>query len=72
MKPLITGGAGFVGLAVIRHINNSTEHSIVNVDKLTYASNLDSLESVENNRLIFEQADILNINENKRTLNIID
>ena len=39
-KLLITGGAGFIGSAVIRHIINNTTHSIVNVDKLTYAGNL--------------------------------
>ena len=36
-KLLITGGAGFIGSAVIRHIINNTNHSVVNVDKLTYA-----------------------------------
>jgi dTDP-glucose 4,6-dehydratase len=49
MKLLITGGAGFIGSAVIRHIINNTDHNVVNVDKLTYAGNLESLESVENN-----------------------
>ena len=48
-KFLITGGAGFIGSAVIRHIINNTDHSVVNVDKLTYASNLESLASIENN-----------------------
>ena len=48
MKLLITGGAGFIGSAVIRHIINNTDHSVVNVDKLTYAGNLESLTSVEN------------------------
>jgi dTDP-glucose 4,6-dehydratase len=58
-KILITGGAGFIGSAVIRHIINTTDHSIVNIDKLTYAGNLESLESIENNtRYSFEQADI--------------
>ena len=42
-KILITGGAGFIGSAVIRHIINDTSHSVVNVDKLTYAGNLESL-----------------------------
>ena len=48
-KFLITGGAGFIGSAVIRHIINNTTYSVVNVDKLTYAGNLDSLESFRNN-----------------------
>ena len=38
-KFLVTGGAGFIGSAVIRHIINNTEYSVVNVDKLTYAGN---------------------------------
>ena len=69
-KFLITGGAGFIGSAVIRHIINNTSHSIVNVDKLTYAGNLESLESVENNsRYTFEQVDICDPNEIKRVFN---
>ena len=47
-KLLITGGAGFIGSAVIRHIINNTDHSVINVDKLTYAGNLESLVSIEN------------------------
>jgi len=42
-KPLITGGAGFIGSAVIRHIINNTNHSVINVDKLVYVRNLESL-----------------------------
>lgn len=58
-KFLITGGAGFIGSAVVRHIIENTQDSVVNVDKLTYAGNLESLESVENNpRYAFEQVDI--------------
>ena len=58
---LVTGGAGFIGSAVIRHLIDNTDVSIVNVDKLTYAGNLDSLESVANNpRYHFEKIDILN------------
>ena len=54
-KLLITGGAGFIGSAVIRHIINNTNHSVVNVDKLTYAGNLESLVSVESDaRYAFE------------------
>ena len=56
---LVTGGAGFIGSAVVRHIIESTQDSVVNVDKLTYAGNLESLESVENNsRYVFERVDI--------------
>ncbi|OSI15719.1 dTDP-glucose 4,6-dehydratase [Neisseria dumasiana] len=59
MKLLITGGAGFIGSAVIRHIINHTQDSVVNLDKLTYAGNLESLASVADNpRYTFEQADI--------------
>ena len=69
-KLLITGGAGFIGSAVIRHIINNTSHNVVNVDKLTYAGNLESLESVENNsRYAFEQVDICDAVDIKRVLN---
>ena len=46
MKILITGGAGFIGSAVVRHIIGNTGDSVVNVDKLTYAGNLESLATV--------------------------
>lgn len=59
MNILITGGAGFIGSALIRHIINSTTHCVINVDKLTYAGNLNSLASVtENSRYSFEHVDI--------------
>lgn len=56
---LITGGAGFIGSAVVRHIISNTQDTVVNVDKLTYAGNLESLTDVANNaRYIFEKVDI--------------
>jgi len=59
MKLLITGGAGFIGSAVIRHIIRHTADSVVNVDKLTYAGNLESLAEVsDSDRYAFEQVDI--------------
>ncbi|KAA1166159.1 dTDP-glucose 4,6-dehydratase [Pseudoalteromonas fuliginea] len=61
MKILVSGGAGFIGSAVIRHIIDNTDNLVVNVDKLTYAGNLESLNSVSNNkRYCFEQVDISN------------
>ncbi|TXD98090.1 dTDP-glucose 4,6-dehydratase [Psychrobacter frigidicola] len=67
MKILITGGAGFIGSAVIRHIMNNTQDSVVNLDKLTYAGNLESLISVsDSQRYTFEQVDICNADELKR------
>jgi len=69
MNFLITGGAGFIGSAVIRHIINNTDHSVVNIDKLTYAGNLESLVSIENsNRYTFEQVDICNATEVRKVL----
>ena len=59
MKLLVTGGAGFIGSAVVRHIVAETEYSVVNVDKLTYAGNLDSLgDCADSKRYFFEQVDI--------------
>ena len=59
MKIIVTGGAGFIGSAVIRHIINHTNNEVLNVDKLTYAGNLESLESITNSeRYQFSQTDI--------------
>lgn len=59
MKILITGGAGFIGSAVVRHIINHTQDQVVNLDKLTYAGNLESLQSVsDSDRYHFVQLDI--------------
>jgi dTDP-glucose 4,6-dehydratase len=67
LKIMVTGGAGFIGSAVVRHIINDTQHSVINVDKLTYAGNLESLVSVSNNpRYTFEQVDICDSKELKR------
>lgn len=59
MKIIVTGGAGFIGSAVIRYIINNTQDEVINVDKLTYAGNLQSLDSISgSNRYYFEQVDI--------------
>ncbi|MDO8297967.1 MAG: dTDP-glucose 4,6-dehydratase [Caulobacter sp.] len=61
MKILVTGGAGFIGSALVRLCLQGTDHSVVNLDKLSYAANLDNLSEVlPNNRYAFEQVDICN------------
>ena len=71
IKIIVTGGAGFIGSALIRHIINDTNYSVINVDNLTYAGNLESLSSVSNNkRYIFEQVDICNSLEIKRVFDL--
>lgn len=55
MKRLVTGGAGFIGSAMIRFLLNSTDHMVINIDCLTYEGNLTNLEPVEDlNRYAFE------------------
>lgn len=67
MKFLITGGAGFIGSAVVRHIIGNSSHTVVNVDKLTYAGNLNSLAAVSAHpNYSFENVDICNAEELKR------
>jgi dTDP-glucose 4,6-dehydratase len=56
---IVTGGAGFIGSAVVRELINNTNHKVVNLDKLTYAGNLESLSTIDQNpRYSFEQVDI--------------
>ena len=67
MKILVTGGAGFIGSTLIRFIIDNTNDDVINVDKLTYAGNLESLESVaKNERYVFECVNICDKAELKR------
>lgn len=64
---LVTGGAGFIGSAVVRYLINESKYTVINLDKLTYSGNLDSLADVfEHPRHIFEKADICNSHEVNR------
>ena len=59
MKILVTGGAGFIGSAVCRHLIKDRGVSVVNLDKLTYAANLESLKVIEDHpNYAFEQVDV--------------
>lgn len=67
---LVTGGAGFIGSAVIRYLIESTNVKVINLDKLTYAGNLQSLVSVQNHpRYFFERGDITDSDFIKNVLN---
>lgn len=66
---LITGGAGFIGSAVVRYVIQNTSDQVINVDKLTYAGNLESLASIEHDdRYVFEKVDICDRAELDRVL----
>ncbi len=67
MVVLVTGGAGFIGSAVVRQLLGETDAEVVNVDALTYAGNLDSLAAVEGHpRYRFERVDICDAAETRR------
>ena len=67
MKIIITGGAGFIGSAVIRQYINDTKHEVINLDALTYAGNLESLAQVDkDSRYVFEHVNICDIRELER------
>jgi dTDP-glucose 4,6-dehydratase len=63
MRIIVTGGAGFIGSAVIRHLINDTNHIVHNIDLLTYAGNLESIPCSENARYSFTKVDICNATE---------
>ena len=59
MNSFVTGGTGFIGSAVIRFLVNHSKHEVINIDKVTYAGNLESLIEIENNpRYRLETVDI--------------
>ena len=64
LRILITGGAGVIGSALVRHLTRYTDHHVVNVDKLTYAGNLESLPGLDGNEnYTFEHVDICDLNK---------
>ena len=69
MKIIVTGGAGFIGSALIRHLIGNTPHDVLNLDKLTYAGNLSSLKTIEeSSRYSFAQVDICDAEAVSRTV----
>ena len=67
MKLLITGGAGFIGSTVVKHLVFDLDLEVVNVDKITYAGNLESLESVkDSSNYVFEKVDICDVENIRR------
>jgi dTDP-glucose 4,6-dehydratase len=73
MKILITGGAGFIGSAVIRYLIQNTNFSVINIDKLTYAGNLDNLEKISNSpQYRYEAVDICDEKSMERVLSLYE
>ena len=69
MKYLVTGGAGFIGSAFIRHQINNTANDILNIDRLTYAGNLDSLDEISSSsNYNFQNIDICNLQKVKEAI----
>ncbi|MBP3193852.1 dTDP-glucose 4,6-dehydratase [Natronogracilivirga saccharolytica] len=67
---IVTGGAGFIGSALVRYLINQTEHRVVNIDKLTYAGHLESLEEISgSDRYHFEKSDICDATDIRRIYN---
>ncbi len=70
MNIIVTGGAGFIGSAVIRHLIKNSGHRVINLDKLTYAGNLESLREISDSpRYCFENADICDREAVERVFN---